>query len=1067
MKYSDGFHEEIKRKDKEYPKNAETYVLAPNRYAGLLTQYIAEKIGHTLKELESKDRYSEMVDLVYQIEQGLAPSQFTELYTPLSMMHYDIATPLLPRLSGESFLREPSLITNQKKEGRSFFKELKFELMTADRADFVVSFIRWSGLQLLLRAFDEMIQAGKSIRILTSTYLHITEPKALRRLLELDYVQVRCFETGALSFHPKAYLFYRQSGQHTAIIGSSNMTRSAIESGHEWNVKLPDMIHLPIYQSASHLFETMWQDPQAVQISPGWVDAYDQAYQQSRQKIKYTSNIERPALLLEEKVADVHQDYSAGEERRAIEPNAMQVQALSALEQTRERGHDKGVIIAATGTGKTYLSAFDIKQYEAKTLLFLAHRDELLENARNTFRAVFGEAKRMGKLTGTVKEVDYPFLFSTVQTLYRDDILYSFSREQFDYIIVDEFHHAEAATYKKILSYFQPKFLLGLTATPERMDGRDVLALCDYNVVFEVRLYQALEQGLLAPFHYFGLKDATVDYNKIPTQSGKLQEKALVKALKTHERVDYIIEIMDKYGFCGERRKALAFCAGIEHARYMAEEFNRRGCCAVCLTGEDSPQYRMEVIRRLESDTDPLEFIFTVDIFNEGVDIPSLNLILFLRPTESPTIFIQQLGRGLRKAEGKEYVTILDFIGNYHKSFVVPLALAGQTSHRAFDREALRVAIETEFQNLPAGCFVELEEVTRRHILEKIASVRMDAQQMLKNLYQEFSHEIGQSPEIMDFLYSTQAPSLHYFVRKYGSWVETKKKMSDTNIWDKKLLTSSLELQIIKRLEQSLPLKWPYEFAVIVLSMQRSKVSVDDVLSFLSQRFSIELSGENHAQYVSRAMERISRPYKKQSWSFGKIEGGYFIGDELIRSTWNTAWIRTYIEERIQYGLIEFQRTYRPADFLQHEKHVIPYQNYTRNELIYLFNAKAAEGSWREGVSRTGAHYLLFVTLNKGEKVEEHLNYHDYFIDQKHFHWQSQNITSHNSERGRDYIKHKERGLHVHLFVRKVEKMHGMTLPFMYLGEAEYMKSHGDKPMNIVWRLTELLPEHIFIDFVR
>lgn len=1068
MKKDNGFHEEIRQKTKQYPEHAETYRLAPRKYAGVLTQYIAERIGETLKRFEDTDRYSDMIDLVYQLEQQLQNSHPQEFDAPLSIVHYDSAETLLPRLSGETFLREPTLITNQKKLGRNFFKELKFELVTADRADFIVSFIRWSGVQLLLRAFDTMLGAGKKIRILTSTYLQITEPKALRRLMELENIEVKCLETGSLSFHPKAYLFYRSSGQHTAIIGSSNMTRSAIESGHEWNVKLPDMIHLPIYQSAHELFETMWNDEQAVILTEEWLAAYEARYEQARQRVKNNAAMERPSIVLQEKIADAAYPYdTASKETAQIEPNEMQSQALLALKQTREKGHVKGVVIAATGTGKTYLSAFDVQQFGAGTVLFLAHRDELLESARRTFRHVFGSDITMGKLTGSVKEWDASFLFSTVQTLSKEEVLRSFAANQFDYIIVDEFHHAEAATYQRILSYFQPKFLLGLTATPERMDGRDVLALCDYNVVFEIRLHQALEGNLLVPFHYFGVSDDTVDYENIPVQSGRLQERALTKALQTHERVSYIIEMVEKYGHCGEHRKALAFCASIAHARYMAEMFTRSGYTSVCLTGEDTPDYRQHIIDRLEDNEDQLTFIFTVDIFNEGIDIPSLNLILFLRPTESSTIFIQQLGRGLRKASGKEYVTVLDFIGNYQKSFIAPLALSGQMNHRAFDREALRIAIETEFQSLPAGCFVELEEISRRQILDKIASIRMDSSQMLKDLYEAFSRELGQSPEIMDFLYSPQAPSLYHFVRRYGSWVETKQKMKDTTTWDERLLASPLEMEIVRRLESALPLKWPYEFAVLMLAMQQASVSPENVTDFLSERFSLLLQSGQQEAHISSAMERLSNPHKKQNWSFGHVADRQFISNELIRSSWNANWIHEYVQQRLQYGLTEFQRMYRPADFFQNEQHLLLYQNYTRNELIYLFQAGAKEGSWREGVSKVGAHYLLFVTLHKGDNVEEHLNYHDYFMDQAHFHWQSQNNTKHQSTRGQEYIYHKQKGIHIHLFIRKMESMNNVTLPFMYVGEVDYVRSHGDNPMNIIWQLHQPLPEDIFMDVVR
>jgi len=527
------------------------------------------------------------------------------------------------------------------------------------------------------------------------------------------------------------------------------------------------------------------------------------------------------------------------------------------------------------------------------------------------------------------------------------------------------------------------------------------------------------------------------------------------------------LEMIEKFGHDGDKRRALGFCASIEHAQFMAEEFSRRGFEAIYLTGDDDPEYRREMVQRLEKENDSLEFIFTVNIFNEGIDIPSLNLVLFLRPTESPTIFIQQLGRGLRKWEGKEYVTILDFIGNYQKSFIVPLALAGQTNHRAFDRDALRVSIQTEFANLPDGCFVDLEEITRQKILEKIQSIRMDRNQMLANLYSEFKKELGRSPEIEDFLYSAVAPSLHFFIQKYGSWVETKERMADCNDWDKMLLSSHLELEIIQRLEQMYPIKWPYELAILALATRHAQVTVSQVASFLEEKFGIAVDENKHRGYILRSMQKLAEPYKKQKWSFGSVVNDTFLMDDQIKSTWLEENFREYVQKRLEYGLTEFRRTFHLQSYFQSNQQVQLYQNYTRNELMYLFQSPAKEGSWREGISRVDNHYLFFVTLNKGEDTEEHLNYHDYFIDQNHFHWQSANQTSHASERGKDYVHHQERGLHIHLFVRKFESMHGKTLPFMYVGELEYISSHGDNPMNITWRLKQPLPYEIYLDFVR
>ena len=1068
MPFLEGFFEELYQKNKEYPKNNRVTPIHPRNYVNALTQLMAQRIGNVLHELAREEKYIEMFNLVREIDQKLDSHSQIDLHSPLSTVHYRYDEKVLPNIYPELFFTNPMLITNQGKGANNFFKTLKTELQTADQADFMVSFIRWSGLQLLLRPFDELHRNGKKIRILTSSYMSITEPKALRRLMEMENVEVKVFQSGHISFHTKAYLFSRLSNLHTVIVGSSNLSKSAISHGYEWNVKLPDAHHTPIYQYARQFFEEMWNDARAVPLTEEFINQYEDIYRASHISNNSLTNPFFYQIGQEKqntrKAAEAKTIYL---QRTQITPNAMQEKALEALRETRKNGNTKGIVIAATGTGKTYLSAFDVHQAQASTLLFLAHRDELLENAKKTFADVFGTDDFMGKVTGTVKERDKPFLFSTVQSLHREEILNKFHPTYFDYIIVDEFHHAEAETYRKIIEYFQPKFLLGLTATPERMDGKDVLALCDHNVVYEIRLHQALEQGLLAPFHYFGLADNTVDYEKIDIKNGQFVGESLVGALKTHERVDYVLDMIEKFGHDGEKRRALGFCASIEHAQFMAEEFSQRGYEAIYLTGDDDPDFRREMVQRLETEDDSLEFIFTVNIFNEGIDIPSLNLVLFLRPTESPTIFIQQLGRGLRKWNGKEYVTILDFIGNYQKSFIVPLALAGHTNHRAFDRDALRVAIQTEFANLPDGCFVDLEEITRQQILEKIQSIRMDRNQMLVNLYSEFKKELGRSPEIEDFLYSAVAPGLHFFIQKYGSWVETKERMDDCNDWDKTLLSSPLELEIIQRLEQMYPIKWPYEQAILALATRYVQVNVSQVASFLGEKFGITVDENKHRGYILRSMQKLAEPYKKQRWSFGSVKDDVFLMDDLIKSTWLQQQFKEYAQKRLEYGLTEFRRTFRIPSYFQSNQQVQLYQNYTRNELMYLFQSPAKEGSWREGISKVDHHYLFFVTLNKGEDTEEHLNYHDYFIDQNHFHWQSANQTSHASERGKDYVHHQERGMHIHLFVRKFESMHGKTLPFMYVGELDYISSHGDNPMNITWRLKQPLPYEIFLDFVR
>lgn len=608
---------------------------------------------------------------------------------------------------------------------------------------------------------------------------------------------------------------------------------------------------------------------------------------------------------------------------------------------------------------------------------------------------------------------------------------------------------------------------MGLTATPERMDGRNVLELCDNNIVYEIRLRDALEAELLAPFHYFGLADHTVDYDKVDILNGHYEETSLVRALSTFTRVQFIIDKMNTYGYDGDSLHGLGFCVNIEHAKYMSAEFTKHGYESECLTGDDSVEHRQSIIKRLEDPNDDLKMIFTVNIFNEGIDIPKVNLMLFLRPTESSTIFIQQLGRGLRKTEDKEYVTVLDFIGNYKKSFIIPLALSGQYNAKAFDTDSLRVAVLHEFADSPGGSVVQLDPIAQREILNRIDNIKLSSVAVLREMYAQFKYDLGRSPEITDFLYSEEAPSLNFFIHKFRSWVKTKEYMKDLNSYDEELLENTFKYEIVERIESMLSIKWPYEYAIIYLAKSNKKLSINDVVRWLTKRFDLEIKYDEHETLILRAMDRLSKHHKKQKWSFGNLEDEVFSIDNAISKVFTDDSYATYVKERLEYGLIDFRRSFRTDIVLGRDKKLALYRNYTRNELMFIFEARVPEGTWREGVSRVDNHLLLFINLNKADDVEEHLLYKDFFKDPTTFHWQSQNKTSHESGQGQDYIYHKEREIHVHLFVRKFSTMHGMTLPFMYLGEVDYVNSHGDRPMNIIWKLQKPVPEDLYHDLIR
>lgn len=537
MNQSKGLWEELKQSLKKYPEeNQRIYPVHPQEYAHSLTQQIARDISLALEKLAMDNRFEEMTTIANAIRSDLYSKVGFEhltncLDTPIHFIHYRFDDEHIPYFPN-TYLTHPSFISNEKTSGeeQNLFKALKFELLTADTVEIMVSFIRWSGLQLLWRSFLDLARRNTPVRILTTNYLHVTEPKALRKLLNLSNVSLRMFVTEQESFHTKAYLFGRNSGLDTFIIGSSNISHSALKTGHEWNVKLPRVSHNAVFSSARAQFENLWNDNKSVEVTDELIQYYELDYQQSKNqqaksKVKQIASVQRYFINSLLTAEDKSTYISDGTNK--LEPNEMQRPALAALEQTRENGYTKGVIVAATGTGKTYLSAFDAQSFGAKPVLFLAHRDELLESAKGTFIEVFGNANLCGKLTGFERQFDRPFLFSTVQMMYREDVLSRFQPDHFDYIVVDEFHHAQANTYRQVLDHFQPKFLLGLTATPERMDGRDVLELCEHNLVYEIRLRDALSEGLLAPFHYFGLSDPTVNYDEIEQRSGRFVEQDL------------------------------------------------------------------------------------------------------------------------------------------------------------------------------------------------------------------------------------------------------------------------------------------------------------------------------------------------------------------------------------------------------------------------------------------------------------------------------------------------------------------------------------------------------------
>jgi superfamily II DNA or RNA helicase/HKD family nuclease len=918
---------------------------------------------------------------------------------------------------------ENFLIVNRKTKFKNFFTYLKEELNNCDSFCFIVSFIKFSGIQLLINTLDELKSRGIKGKIITSVYLNITDPKALRKLMEYDNLEIKVFNNTRESFHTKAYLFYRKE-YSSCIIGSSNLSQSALYSGEEWNVRLVKDKYLDIFDQSHEQFEKIWDSNEAVNLSTKFIDMYENFKNNS-------GNIETFDFKKEEINNEI------------FKPNKMQTELLEKLKLTREFGNKKGLVVAATGTGKTYLAAMDILQMNPGSFLFIAHREELIHNAYNVFSKILPyDISEYGFLTGSEKTYNKKFMFSTIQSLYKNTEY--FSKNSFDYIIIDEFHHSKAATYESVLNYFEPDFLLGLTATPERMDGKDILELCDYNLIGEMGLREALEYDLLSPFHYFGLIDDTVDYKEVPFNNGRYDDKILGEKLSVLKRVDFIHSKIEKIGFDGEKIKAIAFCANIKHAEYMKEQFRLKGYTAESITAHNNQLSRKEKIENFQNGN--IEILCVVDIFNEGIDIPDVNLLLFLRPTMSSTIFIQQLGRGLRKIKNKDFVTVLDFIGNHKKDYIITQAFSESTLN---EKERLLTEIKNNFSDIPGASYIELDRICQDRIISKIENYNILSKDNIVAEYLEFKNETGRELDIIDF-----KDNIDLFLRlknKFGSYVRAQKLIEKLDYH-----FNCYEEEIFEILEKNFNLNYPYEVLIIWLLNTFESVSVTDVISKFETVFLVKVNKNLQYNLIVRAMKELS-------------ESDLFIFDSVnqklsLKSIDFTSFYKKRLVGLIELFILNFKKKIDINEF--NENILVKYNDYSRIELQILLDSNAQKGSWRAGYSVSREHICLFITLNKSLVIKEELKYDNYFHRQDIVQWISQSKTKHESKIGQMYVEHKNLNMKVHIFIRKDPVLeNGSAAPFTYLGEADYHSSHGDKPMYILWKLKYPVPNELFIDF--
>ncbi len=972
------------------------------------------------------------------------------------------------------------LITNT--INKNFLSTLKENLSECNEFKICVSFVRISGVQLLMDIFKELDAKGVKGQILASTYMNITQPHALEMLNSFDNIELKIFtSTNSQGFHAKGYLFLRpvdnNKEQWTIIIGSSNISGAAFKNNVEWNVinneeLLENKEPGEFAKSVLEEFNDLWKNP----CSKDYSEEFLIQYRDYLAAIKKIQNENKTVFNLDEKV---------------IKPNLMQSEAIAKLNTLRKMNQNKALAIAATGTGKTYMSVFDAMQVNPRKALFVVHRGDILIKARESFDNVLG--KSIQDYSSDIyndskgnKGAKYLFVTEDTLVLHLED----FGPEEFEYIIIDEAHHAADNSYKKILNYFKPKFLLGLTATPDRTDGKDIFSIFDFNRAVNIRLRDSLEKNLVCPFHYFGIDDVKgIDYEKLnhKPEDGEEYINEVARMLMKSNRSDYIFDKINFYGHDGDKTKCLGFCATVDHAKFMADEFNKKlgEGSAIALSGENSVTERQRYLSLLERDDTQLQYIFSRDIFNEGIDVQDINLVLMLRPTQSSIVFTQQLGRGLRKIKGKEFLTVLDFIGNYQKSFLMTSVFSKEPNP---DKKTRLREVATDFIDIPGDTFIHFDKIVKERILNQIDKEKFMSDSNQKKAYFVFRKDNGnRMPYLTDYIKhgSDIDPCVFSKIKKGSSLLyhsyfefinnaETEISSSESLILNQ-LKQNQVFMNINSFISTFLPAKRIEEWCILNYLFREPgrTFSINDLLKVIRKY----VDYENEANLI-HACNHLSGKYfsKAETKTYDDIKC-IFTGNEISLGTKvkqmlledNTAgkMMNKYLLDVIEYALLryedEFSRNFYGFPFLK------TYAKYSMKSLAPVINFEKSFASFYGGgiLAQGKPHYLIFVDLYKKDDVKESQNYDDYFKSRSCFHWQSPSTWAQYMEQAKNIIFNTQRNMHLHLFVRKFDEVEGVPQDFIYLGEAVSHSdtAQGDYPISIDFAIPEI-PEDLYNDFI-
>lgn len=967
-----------------------------------------------------------------------------------------LSTAFINQSISSNLAYKPQFVSNNYKEGRKVISSIEDELLSCKEFAISVAFVTMGGITPLLQTLRELEQRNIPGKILTTDYLTFSDPKALRILANFKNIELKMFvtENAKDGFHTKGYIFKKEE-MYRIIVGSSNMTLSALTTNREWNTKIVSTEQGEYARSVVAEFEQLWNAKQSLSFEQ-FIEAYTNVYTKNK--------------IIQSQKELAKQSQVPSLEVYRLQPNSMQVGFINNLRKIYEAGEGKALLISATGTGKTYASAFAARELEFKRVLFLVHRNQIAKQALKSYRKVFDCKVSMGMVTGKYQDYDADFVFATVQTLSKEDTLSRYKKEHWDLIIIDEAHHSSADSYKKIMDYFTPKLWLGMTATPDKRDdsleGRNIYEIFNHQIAYEIRLQNAMEEDLLCPFHYFGITDL-----EVIADAGKSSEQKIenFRYLTSDERVLNVMKQAEFFGHSGDRVKGLIFCSRIDEAKELSVKFNEKGWRTLVLSGSDSETVRAAAIERLAGDNveDALDYIISVDIFSEGVDVPEINQVIMLRPTESPIIFIQQLGRGLRKTDDKEYVVVIDFIGNYRNNFMIPIALSGD---RSYNKDNIRRYVTEGGRVIPGASTIHFDEISRKRIFQAIDNANFSDIKLIRENYTNLKNKLGRIPALADFdkygemdvlrIFDNNSLGSYYkFLVKYEKEYTIRLSKDEETVIEfvsKKLASGKRihELEMLKRL-----LKYQHGIMGLLMKslLDNYNCSMDDncaenVVNMMTNEFPTSAAKKTYSQCVF--LEKEGEDYRV-SKSFGEMlqnEDFYNILEELIDFG-----ISRYKEN--------FSKRYQDTD-------LVLYQKYTYEDACRLLNWERNEVPLNIGgykYDKKTKTFPVFINYDKQDNISDTTKYEDHFTSYNRLIAISKSGRSIESEDVQNFLNAKERGIDVQLFVRK-NKDDKISKEFYYLGRMyatgevkEFTMPNTDKSaVEIEWVLDTPVREDIY-----